>query len=162
VQERIEQLEAGRGQASSCGMRASCVARCGVAEVGVAGAEDGLDTVGDLEFGGDVVGDRLAAEAEPFGDLVVVQFTRQLLMMVLRLTRPVRLSRTKWPRMVKRIRLRSNPSRRAQFQLRRVAGYGSQPVILLLVRRPLHCRCLDVGTIVAALLAFGAWWTTRE
>jgi hypothetical protein len=32
-----------------------------------------------------------------------VQLTRQVLMMVLRRTWPVRLSRTKWPRMVKRI-----------------------------------------------------------
>jgi hypothetical protein len=47
----------------------------GVAEAGVAGAQDGLGAVGHLQLGEDgreVVGDRLAAEAEPFGDLVVV------------------------------------------------------------------------------------------
>ena len=45
-----------------------------MAEAGVPGPEDGLGTVGHLELGEDgreVVGDRLDAEAEPFGDLVV-------------------------------------------------------------------------------------------
>jgi hypothetical protein len=45
-----------------------------VAEAGVAGAQDGLGAVGHLELGEDsreVVGDRLCAEAQPFGDLVV-------------------------------------------------------------------------------------------
>jgi hypothetical protein len=46
-----------------------------VAEAGVAGAQDGLGSVGHLEPGGDgrdVVGDGLAAEGELLGDLVVV------------------------------------------------------------------------------------------
>jgi hypothetical protein len=48
--------------------------RLGVAEAGVAGAQDGLGAVGHLELGEDgrdVVGDSLGAEAEPLGDVVV-------------------------------------------------------------------------------------------
>ena len=44
------------------------------------GAQDGLGAVGHLELaedGGDVVGHRLGAEAEPLGDLVVVATSDQ-------------------------------------------------------------------------------------
>jgi hypothetical protein len=44
-------------------------------EAGAAGAQDGLGAVGDLELGEDgrqVVSDRLDAEGELLGDLVVV------------------------------------------------------------------------------------------